>query len=209
MAAVTSGPFRAVLFDWRGTLFHDEDDAQWIGASAAPIGRALPADDVNALVAMLGAAGEHPDVVAARPDADCSAELHRAAVLLELRLAGFDDALAEAICDRDGDLSATVPYPDAGAVLERLKTRGVRIGIVSDVHYSLRPHFEHHGLASFVDSYTLSFEHGVQKPDRRLFQIALEQLGAPGSGATPSPTEPGSVVALAQLDPRRCGASRR
>jgi hypothetical protein len=34
-----AGPFRAVLFDWRGTLFHDEDDAEWIRAKAS-IGRA-------------------------------------------------------------------------------------------------------------------------------------------------------------------------
>jgi HAD superfamily hydrolase (TIGR01549 family) len=53
----------------------------------------------------------------------------------------------------------------------------VRIGIISDIHYHLAPHFDHYGLGQFVDSYTLSFEHGVQKPDPRLFQIALEQLG--------------------------------
>lgn len=119
----------------------------------------------------------HPQVVAARQTADCSAELHRAAVLLELRLAGFDDALATAICDRDGDLSATVPYSDTPAVLERLKSCGLRAGVMSDIHYALRPHFDHYGLGPFVDSYTLSFEHGVQKPHARLFQIALEQLG--------------------------------
>jgi type II secretory pathway predicted ATPase ExeA len=34
---------------------------------------------------MLGAAVDHPEVLAARATADCSAELHRAAVLLELR----------------------------------------------------------------------------------------------------------------------------
>ena len=36
-----AGAFRAVLFDWRGTLFHDEDDAAWIRASAASIGQTL------------------------------------------------------------------------------------------------------------------------------------------------------------------------
>jgi FMN phosphatase YigB (HAD superfamily) len=172
-------PYRAVLFDWRGTLFHDEDDGAWIRASAASIGQTLTTHDVNARVEMLGAAAEHPQVVAARQTADCSAELHRAAVLLELRVAGFDDALAHAICDRDGDLSATVPYADAPAVLERLKACGLRVGIVSDIHYPLRAHFDHYGLGTFVDSYTLSFEHGVQKPHPRLFQIALEQLDVP------------------------------
>jgi FMN phosphatase YigB (HAD superfamily) len=168
--------FRAVLFDWRGTLFHDEDDAAWIRASAASIGQTLSIYEVNARVEMLGAAAEHPQVVAARQTADCSAALHRAAVLLELCLAGFDDALAAAVCDRDGNLSATVPYSDTPAVLERLKACGQRIGVVSDIHYPLRPHFDHYGLGAFVDSYTLSFEHGVQKPHGRLFQIALEQL---------------------------------
>jgi FMN phosphatase YigB (HAD superfamily) len=172
------GAVRAVLFDWRGTLFHDEDDAAWIRASAASIGQTLTTQEVSARVEMLGGAAEHPQVVAACQTADCSAELHRAAVLLELRHAGFDDALAHAICDRDGDLRATVPYADAPAVLERLKAVGLRIGIVSDIHYPLRPHFDHYGLGTFVDSYTLSFEHGVQKPHPRLFQIALEQLGA-------------------------------
>jgi hypothetical protein len=49
--------FRAVLFDWRGTLFHDEDDAAWIRASAASIGQTLTTHEVNARVEMLGAGG--------------------------------------------------------------------------------------------------------------------------------------------------------
>ncbi len=172
-----SSAFRAVLFDWRGTLFHDEDEADWIRASAASIGRSMTSSDMIALVEGLGPAAEHPEVVAAHQTADCSADLHRAAVLLELRLAGFDDQLAQACHDRDGHLGASMPYPDTTAVLKRLKVCGMRIGIVSDIHYQLAPHFDHYDLGQFVDSYTLSFEHGVQKPDPQLFQIALDQLG--------------------------------
>jgi len=50
------GAFRAVLFDWRGTLFHDEDDAAWIRASAASIGQTLTTQEVSARVEMLGGA---------------------------------------------------------------------------------------------------------------------------------------------------------
>jgi hypothetical protein len=46
-------PFGAVLFDWRGTLFHDEDDAAWIRASAASIGQTLTTQEVSARVEML------------------------------------------------------------------------------------------------------------------------------------------------------------
>ena len=94
--------FTAVLFDWRGTLFHDESDQDWIRASAASIGRTPSDDEVDHLAKRLGAAAEHPLVRTARERADCSVELHRAATLLELRLAGFDDELALAVWKRDG-----------------------------------------------------------------------------------------------------------
>ena len=42
--------FTAVLFDWRGTLFHDESDQDWIRASAASIGRTPSDDEVDHLL---------------------------------------------------------------------------------------------------------------------------------------------------------------
>jgi hypothetical protein len=63
--------FSAFLFDWRGTLFHDESQ-DWFRASAASIERTLRDDQVGDLVRKLGAAAEHPFVRAARERADCS-----------------------------------------------------------------------------------------------------------------------------------------
>lgn len=51
------------------------------------------------------------------------------------------------------------------------------MGVISDIHYHLRPLFAHYGLADLVGSFTLSFEHGWQKPDSRLFAAALAELG--------------------------------
>jgi HAD superfamily hydrolase (TIGR01509 family) len=141
------------------------------------IGRTLTSAEVNALVERLPAAAEHPEVIAAHGTADCSPDLHRAAVLLELGLAGFDHDLALACHDRDGNPNASLPYPDTAEVLQRLKACGVRIGVISDIHYHLAPLFNYYCLGQFVDSYTLSFEHGIQKPNPRLFELALEQLG--------------------------------
>jgi FMN phosphatase YigB (HAD superfamily) len=169
--------FKVVLFDWRGTLFHDENDVDWIRASAASLGRALSDTDAKVLTEALENAAAHPDVLAARQQADCSLELHRAAALLEMQLAGFDDELALAIWSRDGDFAASIPYPDAPGVLGALKSRGIRIGIVSDIHYDLRPAFEHYGLADTIETLTLSCQPGCQKPNPRLFEIALQELG--------------------------------
>ncbi len=41
--------FSVVLFDWRGTLFHDESDEDWIRASAASTGRTLQAGEETRL----------------------------------------------------------------------------------------------------------------------------------------------------------------
>lgn len=48
---------------------------------------------------------------------------------------------------------------------------------MSNIGWDLRPVFRAHGLDDFVDAYVLSFEHGVQKPDERLFRAACEALG--------------------------------
>ena len=170
------GGFSAVLFDWRGTLFHDESDRDWILASAGAIGRQMAESEANLLAQALADVDQHPQVREARQQADCSLALHRAATLLQLRLAGFDPDLALAVWQRDGNPLASFPYPDTGPVLRTLRARGVRVGIISDLHYDLRPMFEHHGLANLVDTFTLSFQHGWQKPDPRLFEAALAAL---------------------------------
>lgn len=166
----------AVLFDWRVTLFHDESDEDWLRASAASIGRILSDEQTRDLTHRLGQSARHPEVVKGRLQADCSRELHEATALLELRLAGFDDELALAVYKRDGDLTATMPYPDAADVLRTLRAHDVRVGVVSDIHYDLRPHFAAHDLADCVDTFTLSFQLGCQKPDPRLFEIAVKAL---------------------------------
>jgi FMN phosphatase YigB (HAD superfamily) len=47
---------------------------------------------------------------------------------------------------------------------------------VSDIHFDLRSEFAAAGLDAFIDSYVLSFEHGVQKPDEQIFRIAADTL---------------------------------
>lgn len=65
------------------------------------------------LAGALGNAADYPDVRAARLCADCSADLHQATALLELRLAGFDDGLALAISR--ASLAASNPCSLTGA----------------------------------------------------------------------------------------------
>jgi putative hydrolase of the HAD superfamily len=74
--------------------------------------------------------------------------------------------------------AAWSPYPDAPEVLRGLRERGIRVGVVSNIGWDLRPVFREHGLDQYVDAYVLSYEHGIQKPDPRLFAVACEALQA-------------------------------
>jgi HAD superfamily hydrolase (TIGR01493 family) len=89
------------------------------------------------------------------------------------------DALAAELYERHRSPDAWRPYPDAEAVLKELRRRGVRVAVVSNIGWDLRPVFVRHGLDGYVDAYVLSYELEVQKPDPRIFRTACELLGLP------------------------------
>ncbi len=188
---------RGVLFDWRGTLFHDLSDEEWVRSSAAAIGRTLADAEIRRINAAIGQAESDPAVQAATMRADAAAAAHRAASLLLFRTAGLDDELARAIYERDGMLDASFPYPDVAEVLHELRAAGCQIAVVSDIHYDLRPQFRHHGLDGLIDAWSLSYEHGHVKPEPEAFLIALRQLGL----------EPGEALMVGDRAGRDGGAA--
>jgi HAD superfamily hydrolase (TIGR01509 family) len=176
-------PTKGVLFDWRGTLVNDPDDAWWVRTALGRIERGIDDAGVTEIVDRLREARELRSVVSAQATADCAAEQHRAATMLWFSKANLDSTLAEALYALDLEAVAHPFYEDVPETLQQLKTLGIKVAIVSDIHFDLRPEFEVLGLAGLVNAYILSFEHGVQKPDPRIFMLALEQLGLSASDA--------------------------
>ena len=97
--------------------------------------------------------------------------------------ADLDTALAEALYTLDFEPVAHPFYEDVPEALQRLKTLGIKLAIVSDIHFDVRPEFALFGIDGLLDVYILSFEHGVQKPDPRIFTLALEHLDVSASDA--------------------------
>jgi FMN phosphatase YigB (HAD superfamily) len=114
---------------------------------------------------------------------DTDVELHRSAYASWFSDAGIDDELAASLYQVESDVSANPFAEDAGALLRSLHDGGVRLGIVSDIHFDLRPAFTRHSnpdgstWADLIDAWVLSFEVGVAKPDPAIFNVALKQLG--------------------------------
>lgn len=71
--------------------------------------------------------------------------------------------------------TVTAGAPEA---LDRLRGLGVRLVVVSNANGKLKELFERLGLARRFDVMLDSHEEGVEKPDPRLFELALERSGA-------------------------------
>ena len=184
-----------VLFDFAGTLLVPRPADELLAAGAASIGLRLPAPELSRLAAAYLEAGipgaPYPSSVPEELGAlysrrDLSGELHRRAYVglmetVEVAPAGvhgLPQAVYEQILTPDG----WVPYADARAVVGELVERGIRVGLVSNVGFDIRPILRHHGFAELAARCTLSVDVGVTKPDPQIFQTALRALGGePGS----------------------------
>ncbi|MBZ4323885.1 HAD family hydrolase [Streptomyces huiliensis] len=177
-----------VLFDFSGTLFRIESPTAWLRHAARRRGLALGDGDLTRLAAALAAAGAQPGgpppravpprLAGAWAYRDRSAAEHRAAYLGLAREVPLPDrTLYGALYARHMDPGAWLPYPDAAGVLAALRERGTPVAVVSNIGWDPRPVFRAHGLHAFVDAYVLSYEHGVQKPDARLFRAACRAIG--------------------------------
>lgn len=68
-------------------------------------------------------------------------------------------------------------YDDVVSALEALRSAGFRLVVVSNANGTLCAHFDRLGLTGLVDCVLDSQDFGVEKPDPRLFHIALERSG--------------------------------
>ena len=101
--------------------------------------------------------------------------LQHAGLVLDARTDAALQALATYHAERN--LWESIPE-GVPAALERLRASGRRLVVVSNSNGTVQPHFERLGLARYFDVLVDSFREGVEKPDPRIFELALERSGA-------------------------------
>lgn len=82
------------------------------------------------------------------------------------------------------DVSAELHRPRSGAleVLDELRRRGFRLGLISDCSSEICERWEATPYAGRLDTAVLSYQEGCRKPDPRLYAAAAARLGVePGS----------------------------
>jgi putative hydrolase of the HAD superfamily len=89
----------------------------------------------------------------------------------------FTDGVAEVIYRTFTDLGSYRAFPDAEPTLRQLREAGLTVGLISNFEAWLEQLLEHTGLAEYFDIRAISGVEGVEKPDPRIFRVALERAG--------------------------------
>jgi putative hydrolase of the HAD superfamily len=78
----------------------------------------------------------------------------------------------------DAYFSAMVLHEGVHAFLTALSERGIRVCIITDLTTRLQcEKLERLGISEHIEYLVSSEEAGVEKPDRRIFELALHKLG--------------------------------
>jgi putative hydrolase of the HAD superfamily len=155
---------RAVVFDLFGTLIDDSPPADY-GRFLAETAAALEADP-RRFEELWNA---HDVTRYTGPIEDCFD-----AICGELGVADYGPALALRVA-RLRDL--LVPRPDAVPTLRELRTRGFRLGMISNASSELSGLWLESEFDPLFDAVLFSADERMMKPDRRLYARMAELLG--------------------------------
>lgn len=170
---------RALLFDAGNTLISLDYDRLAAGVSEA-VGREISAATLRARAAEAAAALER----------GTGTDRERAAAYLEalFLLAGVHHEELEAVhaavvrLHRERHLWLGVE-PGTADALARLRDAGVRLGVVSNSDGRVDDALTAAGLREYFEVVVDSTVAGVEKPDPRIFAVALEAMGLAASDA--------------------------
>lgn len=173
-----SAPLATVFLDAGGVLVHPN----WARVAAALVRQGVDTS-AEALTAAEPHAKREMDLgsVMARTNDAARGWIYFEAVLRHAGVAADDRAtaaLAEVRAYHDvHNVWEHVPA-DVVPMLQGLRALGLRLVVVSNANGKLHTMFARVGLTPHVDLVLDSHDFGVEKPDPRLFLIALEQSGA-------------------------------
>ena len=190
--------FDAVLFDFGDTLFYRAGGPPRLVELARAAGREVSDDEARDLWAEVQRDARTPESLAT--GRDLSREAHDREWL---RLyAAFDElgsGIGAAMYEHEMGQGGWLPFTDTRPTLEALRAAGVKIAVVSNAGWDVRIQFVAAGIDELVDTYTLSYEVGVIKPDPELFLRPCRELGVEPAralmvGDTPRP-DGGAIAA--------------
>jgi len=98
--------------------------------------------------------------------------------------AGSDAGVEEVVAWRlELARRSLVPIPGALTTLDELRSRGLRLGLISNCTEDVPLVWDETPFAGLFDATAFSATEGCMKPDRRIYERLLDQLGVPAEAA--------------------------
>ncbi|HEY7755271.1 MAG TPA: HAD-IA family hydrolase [Actinomycetota bacterium] len=88
-----------------------------------------------------------------------------------------DDGLVDTVYREFTDLANYALFDDVVPVLDRLREEGLTLGVVSNFEEWLERLLERLGVRSYFEVRVISGLEGLEKPDPRIFRLAMERAG--------------------------------
>ena len=170
--------FEAVLFDAAETLFTTRGSVGEIyGRVARDYGCTASSPSIQAAFVRQGAFQNSGPLSADNERAWWRDVVHR--VFSDVGMVrNFGRFLRRKVYDQFRDGNNWILFPETRGVLDELKTRGLKLGVISNfdsrVTYDVMRSLD---ILSFFDSVTISSETGYAKPDPKIFAAAIEAVG--------------------------------
>jgi putative hydrolase of the HAD superfamily len=179
-ASPARGTTTTILFDVGGTLAFPSFGR--IAAALSAAGHPIDAAALTHADARIRREMDRPDVITATTDG----ERFRRYLEALGRVAGAEPLPARVFDELDAyhrvhNLWEDVP-PEVPRALEDLRGR-FRLGVVSNANGTVRAKLERVGLAGFFEVIVDSHDEGIEKPDPRIFHLALRRMGVKAAEA--------------------------
>jgi putative hydrolase of the HAD superfamily len=100
-----------------------------------------------------------------------------ARLLNRLAISDPDQRLVKKLVEGFKEVRWWASYPDAKPTLMALKEAGYRLGVIANARHLLLGRLDHTGLTPFFDTLTYSEEVGASKPNKVIFETALQRAG--------------------------------
>jgi len=180
---------QAVTFDVTHTLIHSPRLGEIYAEVLRRHGVDLEAEEAHRLILVVWqelscAADPGRDRFATHPEGERGWWLRFLERMCELRGAPPPSRFAAAeLFHRFGTAEAWEVYPEVPAALAALARQGLGLGVVSNWDHRLPGLLAELGIGRFFGSIAYSAKAGAEKPDRRIFLQALEELGVEPAAA--------------------------
>ena len=173
--------YRAVFFDAGETIVYPHPSfpellAQVLRQDGQEVDPARIRDKVPVVVDIFTRAAEEGELWSTSPERSRRFWARVYGRLFEELGLPFGDRMAERIQETFTDVGNYRLFPDVLTTLDRLRRAGVRLGVVSNFEEWLERLLESLAVTTYFDVRVISGVEGVEKPDPKIFHLALERM---------------------------------